>query len=69
MGGVHVAHFTIGGVPADPTLLPGFPSEFSPYFGSGEGGAYVMLGAGAPECAERVDTPAKARKVYRRTVP
>jgi hypothetical protein len=69
MGGVHVAHFTIGGVPADPTLLPGFPSEFSPYFAAGEGGAYVTLGAGAPECAERVDTPAKARKVYRRPVP
>jgi len=69
LGGVHVAHFTIGGVPADPSLLPGFPTEFSPYFGPGEGGAYVTLGAGDPECAERVDTPAKARKVYRRTGP
>ena len=48
MGGVHVANFTIGGVPADPSLLPGFPSEFSPYFGPGEGGAYVTLGAGDP---------------------
>jgi hypothetical protein len=66
MGGVHVANFTIGGAPADPSLLLGFPSEFSPYFGPGEGGAYVTLGAGSPECATRVDTPAKARKVYRR---
>jgi len=69
MGGVHVENFTIGGVPADPSLLPGFPTEFSPYFGPGEGGAYVTLGAGDPECAERVDTPAKARKVYRSTGP
>jgi hypothetical protein len=65
MGGVHVENFTIGGVPADPTLLPGFPMEFSPYFGPGEGGAYVTLGAGEPSCAEKVDTPQKARKVYR----
>lgn len=69
MGGVHVANFTIGGVPADPSLLPGFPSEFSPYFGPGGGGAYVTLGGGIPECEARVDTPAKARKVYVRTGP
>ena len=53
MGGVHVANFTIGGVLADLSLLPGFPSEFSPYFGPGEGGAYVTLGTGDPECAAR----------------
>ncbi len=66
MGGVHVETLTIGGVPADPALLPGFPAEFSPYFGAGEGGAYVSLGAGEPACAEKVNTRAKERKVYRR---
>ena len=55
----------LGGVPADPSLLPGFPTEFSPYFGPGQGGAYVTLGAREPSCAARVDTPAEARKVYR----
>jgi hypothetical protein len=69
MGGVHVENFTIGGLPADPSLLPGFPAEFSPYFGPSEGGAYVTLGAGEPSCEAKVDTPAKARKVYRRSVP
>ncbi len=66
MGGVHVQNLTIGGVPADPSLLPGFPAEFSPYFGPGEGGAYATLGAGEPSCAAKVATPAAARKVYRR---
>jgi hypothetical protein len=66
MGGVHVENFTIGGFPADPRLLPGFPMELSPYFGPGQGGAYVSLGAGEPTCAARVDTPAEARQVYRR---
>jgi hypothetical protein len=65
MGGVHVENFTVGGLPADPRLLPGFPAEFSPYFGPGAGGAYVTLGEGDPNCAAKVDTPAEARKVYR----
>jgi len=70
IGGVHVENLVIGGFPADPSLLPGFPAEqFSPYFGPGQGGAYVTLGAGEPSCAARVDTPAKARKVYRNTGP
>ncbi len=66
MGSVHVENFTIGGLPADPSLLPGFPAEFSPHFGPGEGGAYVTLGTGDPNCAAMVDSPAKARKVYAR---
>ena len=69
MGGVHIENLTVGGLPADPSLLPGFPMEFSPYFGPGQGGAYVTLGAGDPSCATKVDTPAKARKVYRHTGP
>ena len=69
MGGVHIENLTVGGLPADPSLLPGFPMEFSPYFGRGQGGAYVTLGAGDPSCAAKVDTPAKARNVYRGTGP
>jgi hypothetical protein len=65
VGGVHVENFTIGGLVADPRLLPGFPPEFTPYFGPGSGGAYVTLGAGEPDCVARVDTPAEARKVYK----
>ena len=64
-GGVHVDNFTIGGQTADPRLLPGFPTEFAPYFGPGKGGAYVNLGAADPNCAARVDTAAEAKRVYR----
>jgi hypothetical protein len=66
LGGAHVENLTIGGMPADPSLLPGFPTEFSPYFGAAEGGAYATLGAGTPECIAKVDTTAEARNVYRR---
>jgi hypothetical protein len=69
MGGVRVEQFTIGGLAADPRLLPGFPPEFALYFGHGGGGAYVSLGGGEPTCAARVDTPAEARRVYRYNLP
>jgi hypothetical protein len=67
-GGVHVANLRIGGVPADPRLLPGFPMELWPYFTRGGGGAQ-LVSQGIPvdpACAARVDTPAEARRVYRR---
>jgi hypothetical protein len=64
-GGVSVRNFTVAGLPADPTLLPGFPAEYRPYFGAGGGGAFVSLGAGQPDCAARVDTDAEAKKIYR----
>lgn len=66
LGGVHVENFRVGGLPADPRLVPGFPAEFAPYFGSGGGGVYVTLGPLDPACAARVDTHAEQVKVYSR---
>ena len=37
-GGTYVENFTVNGQTGDPTLLPGFPSEYKPYFGNGRGG-------------------------------
>jgi hypothetical protein len=37
-GGVYVENFTFNGQTGDPTLLPGFPTEYKPYFGEGRGG-------------------------------
>ena len=65
MGGVYVQNFRIGGVPADPRTLPGFPPEYEAYFGPGGGGAYTDTVAAEPECASRVDTPQEAKKVYK----
>jgi hypothetical protein len=65
MGGVHVEHFTVGGVTGDPRTLPGFPPEYAPYFGPGGGGAFVTLGPADPSCVARVDTGAERKKVYR----
>jgi hypothetical protein len=67
-GGVYVENLRIGGMTADPRLLPGFPTAWWPYFGPGRGGVQ-LVGQGIPvdpACAARVDTPAEARRVYRR---
>ena len=64
-GGVRVDNFRIGGVPADPRVLPGFPLQYSPYFGPGGGGVMVALGQGEPTCAAKVDTPREQRQIYR----
>jgi hypothetical protein len=64
-GGVHIEHFTVAGVPADPRLLPGFPPEYSAYFAPGGGGVMGMAVSADPNCAARVDTPKEAAKVYR----
>ena len=37
-GGVYVENFTFNGQTGDPTLLPGFPTQYKPYFGNGRGG-------------------------------
>jgi hypothetical protein len=65
MGGVYVQDFRIGGVPADPRTLPGFPPEYAAYFGPGGGGAYTDTVVAEPQCAARVDTPEEVKKVYR----
>jgi hypothetical protein len=38
LGGVHIKNFSINGQTGDPRTLPGFPEEWKPYFGPGEGG-------------------------------
>jgi hypothetical protein len=66
MGGVRVDNLIVGGVPMDPTLLPGFPTEFSPYFSGNSGGAFLAETIGVdPNCAARVDTPQEVKKIYR----
>jgi hypothetical protein len=62
---VRVDNFRIGGVPADPRMLPGFPPQYSPYFGPGGGGVMIDLAAGEPTCAARVDTEREQRQVYK----
>jgi hypothetical protein len=37
-GGAYVENFTFNGQSGDPTQLPGFPTEYKPYFGEGRGG-------------------------------
>jgi hypothetical protein len=67
VGGVYVENLRVGGLTADPRLLPGFPSAWWPYFGPGRGGVrLVSLGAVEPICAAKVDTPAERQRVYRR---
>ena len=66
VGGVYVENVRIGGQPADPRLLPGFPTAYWPYFGPGGGGVQLIsLGAATPDCQAKVDTPREARRVYR----
>ena len=53
-GGVHLSNFRIAGQTADPTLIPGFPAEYRPFFGPGRGGVQ-FTGAGIdvePRCVQ-----------------
>lgn len=66
MGGVRIDNLVLAGLPADPRLMPGFPPSYSPYFGPGGGGAYLLETFPAdPNCAARVDTPQEASKIYK----
>ena len=67
MGGVRVDNLVVAGLPMDPRVLPGFPAEFSPYFGPANGGgAFLAQTVPAdPNCAARVDTPQEVKKIYR----
>ncbi|HEX8075257.1 MAG TPA: hypothetical protein VF545_09775 [Thermoleophilaceae bacterium] len=38
IGGVYVENFSFNGQSGDPTALPGFPSQYRPFFGNGRGG-------------------------------
>ena len=62
-GGVHVENFRIAGQTSDPTLIPGFPAEYRPFFGPGRGGIQ-LTSAGVdvePRCVER----ARRGRIYR----
>ena len=65
MGGVYIQNARVAGQPFDPRTLPGFPPEYSPYFGPGGGGVYTDTVAAEPDCAAKVDTPQEVKKVYR----
>jgi len=65
IGGVFIANARVGGVPLDPRTLPGFPPEYSAYFGPGGGGVYSDTVAAEPTCAAKVDTPEEVKKVYK----
>lgn len=53
-GGAYVENFRIGGQSSDPTLLPGFPEEYKPYFGKGRGGYRAVGDVEAdPRCAAK----------------
>ena len=62
MGGVYVQDFRIGGVPADPRTLPGFPPEYQAYFGPGGGGAYTDTVAAEPSAPRRSTPPRRSRR-------
>ncbi len=66
MGGVRIDNLIVGGQPADPRRIPGFPADFTPYFTKDGGGAFLNRTVPAdPNCAARVDTPQKAARIYR----
>ena len=61
--GAHVRNLRIGGRSVDPTLIPGFPVEYRPFFGPGRGGIQ-LTGVGIdvePRCVEL----ARRERVYR----
>jgi len=53
-GGAYVENFSIAGQSGDPTLLPGFPSQYKPFFGDGRGGVRIDNSVPAdPSCAAK----------------
>jgi hypothetical protein len=62
-GGVHLANFRVAGQTADPTLIPGFPAEYRPFFGPGRGGVQ-FTGAGI-DVEQRCVELARRKRVYR----
>lgn len=59
VGGAYAENFTINNRSFDPTLIPGFPDEYRPFFGEGRGGLQSTAGIPIdPRCvaaAERED--------------
>ncbi len=57
-GGVYVENFRIAGQSGDPTMVPGFPEEWKPYFSSGRGGVQSADSVPAdPSCATKSPSP------------
>jgi hypothetical protein len=53
-GGAWVTNFNLGGQSGNPTTVPGFPAEWSRYFGHGTGGFRTRNDVESdPRCAER----------------
>jgi hypothetical protein len=56
-GGAWVTNFNINGQTGDPTTFPGFPSDWSRYFGPGTGGVIIHNHVPAdPGCAARAQS-------------
>jgi hypothetical protein len=59
-GGAWVTNFNINGKSGDPTVIPGFPAQYAPYFGNGTGGVITHDDVqGDPRCAERAKREGK----------
>ena len=66
VGGAYVENFRIAGQAGDPTLLPGFPDEYRPFFGNGRGGVQTSEGF---EVDARCQEQARRTNPYRRGGP
>jgi hypothetical protein len=55
-GGVYVENFSFAGQTGDPTQLPGFPSQYKPFFGNGRGGVRKSGDVQAdPNCVKKAN--------------
>jgi hypothetical protein len=65
-GGAYVENFTVNGQTGDPTTVPGFPTQYKPYFGNGRGGVRADNQVPVdPTCVAK----AKKHDPYRHTGP
>src|SRR5207247_790745 len=56
-GGAYVENFSINGRSGDPTQMPGFPSDYKPFFGNGRGGVQAENNVPAdPSCVAKAKT-------------
>jgi hypothetical protein len=63
-GGVWVTEFTVNGQTGDPRELPGFPEEWRPFFGPGEGGFVTHNQIQSdPRCVERAES--EGNEIYK----
>jgi hypothetical protein len=63
-GGVWVTNFNFGGQTGDPREIPGFPEEWKPFFGRGQGGFRTRNSIEPdPRCAERAKR--EEHRIYR----